>query len=97
MPIPVRAPPSDAVQRARDAADVLIELEHRRDIDHRDLQELRDLLCRPHFKVGFTVQYLLKFRNLNSRNAIYNTFVYHIICCMYTFGYILFIRTALPC
>ncbi|XP_068912694.1 peripheral plasma membrane protein CASK isoform X4 [Tenebrio molitor] len=47
---PVRAPPSDAVQRARDAADALRELEHRRDTDHRDLQELRDLLCRPHFK-----------------------------------------------
>lgn len=48
---PVRAPPSDAVQRARDAADALRELEHRRETDHRDLQELRDLLCRPHFKV----------------------------------------------
>ncbi|KAJ3620984.1 hypothetical protein MTP99_003165 [Tenebrio molitor] len=48
---PVRAPPSDAVQRARDAADALRELEHRRDTDHRDLQELRDLLCRPHFKL----------------------------------------------
>ncbi|XP_063906651.1 peripheral plasma membrane protein CASK isoform X2 [Zophobas morio] len=47
---PVRTPPSDAVQRARDAADALRELEHRRDTDHRDLQELRDLLCRPHFK-----------------------------------------------
>lgn len=49
---PVRAPPSDGVQKARDAADALRELEHRRDTDHRDLQELRDLLCRPHFKVG---------------------------------------------
>lgn len=48
---PVRAPPSDAVQRARDAADALSELEPRRDTDHRDLQELRDLLCRPYFKV----------------------------------------------
>ncbi|XP_017776635.1 PREDICTED: peripheral plasma membrane protein CASK-like, partial [Nicrophorus vespilloides] len=47
---PVRAPPSDAVQRARDAADALREMEHRRDADHRDLQELRDLLCRPHIK-----------------------------------------------
>ncbi|CAH0553900.1 unnamed protein product [Brassicogethes aeneus] len=49
---PVRAPPSDAVQCARDAADALRELENRRDTDHRDLQELRDLLCRPHFKVS---------------------------------------------
>lgn len=49
----MRAPPSDAVQRARDAADALSELEHRRDADHRDLQELRDLLCRPHFKVSY--------------------------------------------
>ncbi|KAK9879254.1 hypothetical protein WA026_004104 [Henosepilachna vigintioctopunctata] len=47
----IRTPPSDAVQRARDAADAIRELEHRRDADHRDLQELRDLLCRPHFKV----------------------------------------------
>lgn len=50
---PVRAPPGDAVQRAKDAADALRELEHRRDTDHRDLQELRDLLCRPHFKVSY--------------------------------------------
>lgn len=49
---PVRAPPSDAVQKARDVADALRELEHRRDTDHRDLQELRDILCRPHFKVS---------------------------------------------
>lgn len=49
---PVRAPPGDGVQRARDAADALREMDHRRDADHRDLQELRDLLCRPHFKVG---------------------------------------------
>lgn len=56
MVTPVRAPPSDAVQRARDAADALRELEHRRDADHRDLQELRDLLCRPHFKVGFLLE-----------------------------------------
>ncbi|XP_018580227.1 peripheral plasma membrane protein CASK [Anoplophora glabripennis] len=47
---PLRPPISDAVQNARDAADALRELEHRRDTDHRDLQELRDLLCRPHFK-----------------------------------------------
>ncbi|XP_074041488.1 peripheral plasma membrane protein CASK isoform X3 [Leptinotarsa decemlineata] len=47
---PIRAPLNDAVQSARDAADALRELEHRRDTDHRDLQELRDLLCRPHFK-----------------------------------------------
>lgn len=49
---PARAPQGDAVQRARDAADALSELENRRDADHRDLQELRDLLCRPHFKVS---------------------------------------------
>ncbi|XP_057652901.1 peripheral plasma membrane protein CASK isoform X5 [Diorhabda carinulata] len=47
---PLRAPLNGAVQCARDAADILRELEHRRDIDYRDLQELRDLLCRPHFK-----------------------------------------------
>ncbi|XP_049821194.1 peripheral plasma membrane protein CASK isoform X2 [Aethina tumida] len=47
---PLRPPQSDAVQIARDAADALRELENRRDTDHRDLQELRDLLCRPHFK-----------------------------------------------
>lgn len=54
---PVRTPPSDGVQCARDAADALRELEHRRDTDHRDLQELRDLLCRPHLKVSvqFTI------------------------------------------
>ncbi|CAG9815741.1 unnamed protein product [Phaedon cochleariae] len=50
MSTPVRAPTIDAVQSARDAADALRELEHRRDADRRELQELRDLLCRPHFK-----------------------------------------------
>ncbi|XP_050500704.1 peripheral plasma membrane protein CASK-like [Diabrotica virgifera virgifera] len=49
---PLRAPLNDAVQCARDAADALRDLEHRRDTDYRDLQELRDLLCRPHFKVS---------------------------------------------
>lgn len=50
---PLRTPLNDAVQCARDAADALRDLEHRRDTDFRDLQELRDLLCRPHFKVKF--------------------------------------------
>ncbi|XP_045461398.1 peripheral plasma membrane protein CASK isoform X2 [Harmonia axyridis] len=47
---PIRVPPSDAVQRARDVADALRELEHRRDVDNRDLQELRDLLGNSFFK-----------------------------------------------
>ncbi|KAK4881098.1 hypothetical protein RN001_004417 [Aquatica leii] len=47
---PVRAPPSDAVQRCRNVIDALRELEHRRDVDHRDLQELKELLNRPHLK-----------------------------------------------
>lgn len=49
---PIRMPMNEAVQSSRDTADALRELEHRRDADHRDLQELRDLLCRPHFKVS---------------------------------------------
>ncbi|XP_031338136.1 peripheral plasma membrane protein CASK-like [Photinus pyralis] len=47
---PVRAPPSDAAQRARNAIDAVRDLEQRRGVDHRDLQELRDLLNRAHFK-----------------------------------------------
>ena len=49
---PIRAPPSDGIQRARDAADALRDMEHRRDIDYRDLQELQDFLNKPHFKVN---------------------------------------------
>lgn len=78
MPIPVRAPPSDAVQRARDAADVLIELEHRRDVDHRDLQELRDLLCRPHFKVTLEMIFDLNWAPLDSFNI--KSVLYKKIC-----------------
>ncbi|KRT86711.1 hypothetical protein AMK59_2263, partial [Oryctes borbonicus] len=49
---PVRGPPSDAIQKARDVLDVLRDFEHRRDVDYRDLHELQDLLNRPHIKVG---------------------------------------------
>lgn len=52
MATPVRGPPSDAVQKVRDALDLLRDFEHRRDVDYRDLQELQDLLSRPHVKVG---------------------------------------------
>lgn len=54
---PIRMPLNEAVQKARDAADALRELEHRRDADHSELQELRDLLCRPHFKVSSEFTY----------------------------------------
>ncbi|KAF5301157.1 hypothetical protein FQA39_LY10835 [Lamprigera yunnana] len=50
---PVRAPPSDAVQRCRNVIDALRELEHRRDVDHRDLHELKELLNRPNLKNTF--------------------------------------------
>ncbi|GLV44213.1 CASK [Carabus blaptoides fortunei] len=45
---PVRAPPSDGVQRSREAIDALAILEHRPDVDLSDVEELRDLLSRPH-------------------------------------------------
>lgn len=49
---PVRGPPSDAIQKARDVLDVLRDFEHRREVDYRDLHELQDLLNKPHLKVG---------------------------------------------
>ncbi|KAK9739208.1 Protein kinase domain [Popillia japonica] len=55
---PVRSPPSDGIQKARDVLDVLRDFEHRRDVDYRDLQELQDLLNRPHIKVGDASDFL---------------------------------------
>lgn len=54
---PTRAPPSDGVQRCRDALDALVMLEHRRDVDPRDLDELRELLARPHLRVSTLFSY----------------------------------------
>lgn len=53
---PTRAPPSDAVQRCREAIDALAILEHRQDIDIGDVEELRDILTRPHSRVGYFYQ-----------------------------------------
>lgn len=50
---PARAPPSDAVQRCREAIDALAILEHRPDVDINDVEELRDLLTRPHSRVRY--------------------------------------------
>ncbi|XP_022919470.1 peripheral plasma membrane protein CASK isoform X2 [Onthophagus taurus] len=47
---PARSPPNDAVHKQREALEALRELEHRRDVDYRDLLELQELLNRPHLK-----------------------------------------------
>lgn len=49
---PTRAPPGDAVQRCREAIDALAILERRQDIDIGDVEELRDILTRPHSRVS---------------------------------------------
>ncbi|XP_046415530.1 peripheral plasma membrane protein CASK isoform X3 [Neodiprion pinetum] len=52
VPTPTRAPPTDAVQRAREVEEVLkeAELSAMRNVDRADLRELRDLLVQPHLK-----------------------------------------------
>lgn len=56
---PVRAPPSDGLQRLRDTVEILRELQHRRNVDHRDVQELIDLLSRSHLKVGLLIYQII--------------------------------------
>lgn len=51
----MRSPPSDAVERCRDAIFYLRELEHSPvdpDVDYADVDDLRDLLLKPHFRVS---------------------------------------------
>lgn len=51
----MRSPPSDAVERCRDAIFFLRELEHSAvepEIDYVDLDDLRELLLKPHFRVS---------------------------------------------
>ncbi|GLH02156.1 Peripheral plasma membrane protein CASK [Gryllus bimaculatus] len=52
---PTRAPPSDAVQKCREVAEVVRELEQAAaelDVEPADLEELRDILARPHVRVS---------------------------------------------
>ncbi|KAK6628194.1 hypothetical protein RUM43_002006 [Polyplax serrata] len=54
---PMRSPPSDAVERCRDAIFFLRELEHSAvepEIDYVDLDDLRELLLKPHFRNGMS-------------------------------------------
>ncbi|GFQ89762.1 uncharacterized protein TNCT_26021, partial [Trichonephila clavata] len=46
---PVKCPPSDALERAKE---VLAEIESWPDDMDPDVQELRDILCDPHFRVS---------------------------------------------
>ena len=51
----MRSPPSDAVERCRDALNYLRELEHTSidpDLDYADIDDLRELLLKPHFRVS---------------------------------------------
>lgn len=53
---PMRSPPSDAVERCRDAINYLRDLELNPidpDVDYADIDDLRALLLKPHFKVCF--------------------------------------------
>ncbi|XP_017881326.1 peripheral plasma membrane protein CASK-like [Ceratina calcarata] len=54
VPTPCRAPPTDAVQRAREVEELLREIEHSaiRNIDRADLRELHELLVQPHMRVS---------------------------------------------
>jgi hypothetical protein len=52
---PTRAPPSDAVQKCREVAESLRELDQNSpelESDFEELQELRDILARPHVRVS---------------------------------------------
>lgn len=55
MVSPTRAPPSDAVQKCREVAEVLREFDQNSpelepEVD--ELEELRDILARPHVRVS---------------------------------------------
>lgn len=52
LPTPMKAPSTDAVQCCLNVLEVLRDFEHRRDIDRRDIYELKELLNRTHFKVS---------------------------------------------
>ena len=52
---PTRAPPSDAVQKCREVAEVLRELDQNSpelESEIGELEELRDILTRPHVRVS---------------------------------------------
>ncbi|GFT59926.1 uncharacterized protein NPIL_499251 [Nephila pilipes] len=49
---PIKCPPSDALERAKE---VLAEIESWPDDMDPDAQELRDILCDPHFREKFDV------------------------------------------
>jgi hypothetical protein len=52
---PTRAPPSDAVQKCREVAEVLRELDQNSpelESEIVELEELRDILARPHVRVS---------------------------------------------
>jgi hypothetical protein len=52
---PTRAPPSDAVQKCREVAEVLRELDQNSpelESEIGELEELRDILVRPHVRVS---------------------------------------------
>lgn len=52
---PMRSPASDAVERCRDAIFYLREFEHSTidpDIDYADIDDLREILLKPHFRVS---------------------------------------------
>lgn len=54
---PTRAPPSDAVQKCREVAEVLRELDQNSpelESEFGELEELRDILARPHVRVSDT-------------------------------------------
>ncbi|KAH1005753.1 hypothetical protein HUJ04_006678 [Dendroctonus ponderosae] len=70
LPTPIKAPSTEAVQCCHHVLEILRDLEHRRDIDRREIQELNDLLNRPNFKVSdidrFSVQLCRKMTSLYS-------------------------------
>jgi calcium/calmodulin-dependent serine protein kinase len=52
---PTRAPPSDAVQKCREVAEVLREFDQNSpdvECELADLEELREILARPHIRVS---------------------------------------------
>jgi hypothetical protein len=55
---PTRAPPSDAVQKCREVAEALREFDQNSpelESDLGELEELRDILARPHVRVSTSV------------------------------------------
>lgn len=78
---PTRAPPSDAVQKCRDVLDALRDFEQSTspaDLELEisgEIEELREVLGRPHIKVRLITIFICAVINFMRKNIIRSTYV----------------------